>query len=113
MTVAREQTGQAGVEVVAGALGVLLAGLVALQLLAAGYAAVMADHAAEAAALALANGDEAAGAARGAVPGWPAGATDIAVRGDSVAVTLHPPSVLGFLHQRLAITGHAVVRRPS
>jgi len=107
--VPRGQCGQAGVEVVAGATGVLLAGLVSLQLLAAGYAVVMADHAAEAAALALANGRDAARAARRAVPGWPAGATAVAVRGDTVSVTLRPPSPLGFLRGRLAVTARAAM----
>jgi hypothetical protein len=92
---------------------VLLAGLLALQLLGAGYAAVMADHAAEAAALALANGDRPGGAARAALPGWPHGATRVEVRGDAVAVTLRPPSVFGFLRRRLSVTGRAVVRRPA
>ena len=101
---------QAAVEVVAGSLATLLAGLVALQLLAAGYAVVMADHAAEAAALALANGRDAAGAARAAVPGWPEAATEVAVRGGTVSVTLRPPTALGFLRGRLAVTARAAVR---
>ena len=46
--------GQASVEVVASAGFLLLAGLIGLQLLGFGYAVVMADNAAEAAALALA-----------------------------------------------------------
>jgi hypothetical protein len=47
--------GQASVELVGVAGALLLASLIAFQLLAVGYAVVMADHAAEAAALALAN----------------------------------------------------------
>jgi hypothetical protein len=109
----REARAQASVEVAAGALAVLLAALVSLQLLAAGYAAVMADHAAEAGALALANGKQVDAAAQAAVPGWPAGATRVAVRGEAVEVTLRPPSPFGFLRRRLAITGHAAVRRPG
>jgi hypothetical protein len=113
MSIGGDQAGQASVEVAAGAVAMLLAALVALQLLTAGYAAVMADHAAEAGALALANGRGATGAARSAVPAWPHGATRVEVEGDAVAVTLVPPSPFGFLHERLSVTGRAVVRRPA
>jgi hypothetical protein len=112
MSVAGE-TGQASVELVAGALATMLTALVALQLLAAGYAVVMADHSAEAGALALANGRAAGEAARSAVPGWPDRATRIRVEGDAVVVTLVPPSPLTFLRERLTVTGRAVVRRPA
>jgi hypothetical protein len=91
----------------------MLAGLVALQLLAAGYAVVMADHAAEASALALANGGVAADAAQAAVPGWPRAATEVRRRGSRVYVTLRPPSPLRFLRDRLVVTGDAAVRLPS
>lgn len=112
MTGARavDAAGQASVELVAGAVCVLLAGLVAFQLLVAGYAAVMAGHAAEAAALALANGRTAGDAARAAVPGWPRGAARVRTRGERVYVTLVPPSPLEFLRDRLAVTGEAAVR---
>src|SRR5207247_5612121 len=56
--------GQATLELVAGGAAVLLFGLIGLQLVAVGSGAVMADHAAEAAALALANGREPEAAAR-------------------------------------------------
>jgi hypothetical protein len=98
------ERGQASVAVVVS--------LLALQLLAAGYAAVMADHAAEAGALALANGRPAADAARSAVPGWPHGAAHVQVEGDTVRVTLEPPSPFAYLRGRLSATGRAVVRRP-
>jgi hypothetical protein len=104
--------GQASVELIGGAVGLLLAGLVAFQLLAAGYAVVMADHAAEAAALALANERDATDAARASVPGWPHGAARVRTRGDHVFVTLLPPSPLDFLRDRLAVTGEAAVRLP-
>jgi hypothetical protein len=107
------QEGQASVEVAAGAVAMVLAGLVALQLLAAGYAAVMADHAAEAGALALANGHGAADAAQSAVPAWPDRATRVHVEGNAVLVTLVPPSPFRFLRGRLSVTGRAVVRRPA
>jgi hypothetical protein len=106
----RGSGGQASVELVAGALGLMLAALVAFQLLAAGYAAVMADHAAEAAALAVANGADASEAARAAVPAWPSGAARVRRRGGSVYVTLFPPSPFRFLRDRIAVSGRATVR---
>jgi hypothetical protein len=108
-----EENGQASVELAAGVAMTLVVGLLILQLLAAGYAAVMADHAAEAGALALANGRAPAPAARSAVPGWPRGASRIQVDGDAVRVTLSPPSPFRFLRGRLAATGRAVARRPA
>jgi hypothetical protein len=104
---------QASVELVAGAVVTLLVALLAFQLLATGYAAVMADHAAEAGALALANGRAAADAARSAVPAWPDAATRVRTEGDTVEVTLVPPSPLPFLRGHLSTTGRAVVRRPA
>ena len=105
------EAGQASVELAAGAAIAIVTGLVALQLLAAGYGAVMADHAAEAGALALANGREPAAAVRAAVPGWPAGATRVRVEGGAVEVTLAPPALFSALRERLSATGRAVVRR--
>jgi hypothetical protein len=107
-----EERGQASVELAAGAAVTLVVALLALQLLAAGYAVVMADHAAEAAALALVNGRAPADAARSAVPGWPEGASRIRVEGGAVRVTLVPPSPFGFLREHLAATGRASVRPP-
>jgi hypothetical protein len=105
--------GQASVELVAGAAVVILVGLLALQLLAAGYAAVMADHSAEAGALALANGRSATHGARSAVPAWPDAAAHVEVDRDVVKVTLVPPSPLLFLRRKLSVTGRAVVRPPG
>ena len=107
------ELGQASVELVAGAATMLVVGLVTLQLLAAGYAAVMADHAAEAGALAIVNGREAAGPARSSVPAWPDRAANVETEGDAVRVTLVPPSPLAYLRRRLSVTGRAVVRRPA
>src|SRR5947208_1771104 len=64
------QRGQASVELVGGLPALLVVGLVVLQLLAIGDAKVLAGDAAEAGALALAGGADAARAARDAVPGW-------------------------------------------
>ncbi len=66
------ERGQATVELVAALPALLLAGCVAFQLLAAGYALTLADGAAEAGALALAAGRPARRAAAEALPGWAA-----------------------------------------
>jgi hypothetical protein len=105
--------GQASVELVGAAGALLLAFLIGFQLLAAGYAAVMADHAAEAAALALANRKPAAKAAADAVPGWPSSELRVRSDRDSVAVTLLPPSPLRILRGRLAIRGEATLSTPA
>ena len=107
------ERGQASVELAAGAAVVLLGSLLALQLLAAGYAAVMADHAAEAGALALADGRPAAEGSLAALPGWPRGAARVAVDRGTVVVTLVPPSPLRLVRDRLSVTARAVVRPPA
>lgn len=88
----------------------LLAGLVALQLLAAGYALTLADGAAEAGALALASGRPAIGAVRAAVPGWARSDMSISVAGGRVTVRLRPPSPIPALADRLAVTSSAQAR---
>ena len=88
----------------------LLLAFIGFQLLAVGYGAVMADHAAEAAALALAVGSDPDEAAAAAVPGWPKNALRVRSAADRVEVTLLPPTALSFLRGRLAVTGAAVVR---
>jgi hypothetical protein len=98
------------VELVAALPALLLAGLVALQLLAAGYAMTLADGAAEAGALALASGGSAARAARDALPGWASDDVAISVRGGTVTVRLRPPSPLDPLADRLAVTSSASAR---
>ncbi len=104
------EEGQATVELVAALPALLLAGLLALQLLAAGYALTLADGAAEAGALALAAGRPAAGAARGALPGWARDDVDVSVRGGTVTVRLRPPSPLPVLADRLAVSSSAAAR---
>ena len=66
----RAEHGQATVEALGAVPAVLLVGLVAMQLLAVGYAAVLAGTAAEAGALALATGADARAGARESLPGW-------------------------------------------
>ncbi|HEY1285755.1 MAG TPA: hypothetical protein VGF04_06670 [Solirubrobacterales bacterium] len=102
--------GQATVELVAALPALLLAGLLALQLLATGYALTLADGAAEAGALALASGRPAITAVRDALPGWAEDEVDVSVSGGRVTVRLLPPSPLPALAERLAVTSSAVAR---
>lgn len=106
----RGEAGQASVELVAALPALLLAALVALQLLAAGYALTLADGAAEAGALALASGASAAQAARGALPGWARNDVSVSVQGGAVTVRLRPPSPLPALADRLTVTSTASAR---
>lgn len=104
------ESGQSTVELVAALPALLLAGLLALQLLATGYALTVADGAAEAGALALASGRPATEAARDALPGWAADDVDVSVEGGRVTVRLRPPSPLPILADRLAVTSSAVAK---
>lgn len=104
------ERGQATVELIAALPALLLAGLVALQLLAAGYAMTLADGAAEAGALALASGGSAAEAAKDALPGWAADDVAVSVEGDEVSVRLRPPSPIPALAKRLTISSSATAR---
>jgi hypothetical protein len=104
------ERGQATVELVAALPALLLAGLVALQLLAAGYAMTLADGAAEAGALALASGGSATEAAREALPGWAEDDVSVSVEGSEVSVRLRPPSPIPALAERLAISSSAGAR---
>lgn len=104
------ERGQATVELVAALPALLLAALVALQLLAAGYAMTLADGAAEAGALALASGGSATEAARAALPGWAKNEVSVAVEGGTVSVRLRPPSPIPALSKRLTIDSSASAR---
>ena len=108
-----EEAGQASVELVAGLPALLLAALVSLQLLAAGYCLTLADGAAEAAAMALAAGQPAAPAARRALPGWARHRVAVSVDGGRVDVRVRPPSPFGAIADRLAISSSATVREPE
>jgi hypothetical protein len=105
-----EERGQATVELVAALPALLLAALVALQLLAAGYTLTLADGAAEAGALALASGGSPAEAARAALPGWAEEEVAVAVKGGTVTVRLLPPSPLHAIADRLAVSSSAHAR---
>jgi hypothetical protein len=104
------EDGQATVELVAALPALLLAGYVAFQLLAAGYALTLADGAAEAGALALAAGRPASRAARDALPGWTADEVEVRVRGGRVTVRLRPPALSRAIAERLTVTGSAAAR---
>lgn len=104
------ERGQATVELVAALPALLLAALVALQLLAAGYALTLADGAAEAGALALASGGSATEAARESLPGWAADDVAVSVEGGEVLVRLRPPSPFAAVARRLTITSSATAR---
>jgi hypothetical protein len=103
-------SGQASVELVAALPALLLAALVSLQLLAAGYALTLADGAAEAGALALAAGGSAPSAVRAALPGWAEDDVSVSVEGGRVTVRLRPPSPFRAVADKLAVTSAASTR---
>lgn len=104
------EAGQASVELVAAIPALILAGLVALQLLAAGYALTLADGAVEAGALALAADRPAKPAVRAALPGWARRRVEVETDGGRVTVRLRPPAPLRALEDALAIDSTAWAR---
>jgi len=106
----RSERGQASVELLGSLPLVLLVGLVVLQLLAVGYAAVLAGNAAESAAIAVAGGGEPVAAAREAVPGWSRAGMRVRVRGGRVEVRMRPPAALEALARQLEVRADASVR---
>jgi len=73
------------------------------QLLAAGIVHGLADHAAQAGAMALLqDGGSPSEAARDALPGWARDRAEVDVRGGRVLVTLRPPSPLEPVARALA-----------
>jgi hypothetical protein len=105
-----DERGQATVELVAALPALLLSAMVALQLLAAGYAITLADGAAEAGALALTSGGSAAEAAREALPGWADDDVSVVVEGGEVTVRLRPPSPFRSIAERLQVSSSAAAR---
>jgi hypothetical protein len=105
-------SGQATVEALAMVPAVLVVGLAAFQLLAVGYASVLAGGAAEAGALALAGGGDPRANARQALPGWSRARARIEVAGGRVEVRLRPPSPLKALANELEVKATAAVEAP-
>ena len=103
------ERGQASVELLGAVPALLLLGLVVFQLLAVGYAAVLAGDAAEAGALALAGGRDAVASARAAVPGWSRARMTVSARDGEVRVAMRPPSPLALLARRLEVHSSAAV----
>ena len=87
----------------------LLVGMVALQLLAVGYAAVLAGTAAEAGALAHAAGGDPRAGVRESLPGWSRARARVTVIRGTVRVRLRPPSPLAVVARKLAVSAKASV----
>ena len=104
---AASASGQASVEVVILAPLLVAVVLAAAQLLAAGAAGELADHAAQAGAMALLQGGDPAAAARDAVPGWSRRRMSVRVDGRRVRVRMRPPSPFPGLAGRLASSREA------
>jgi hypothetical protein len=113
MTPPGRNRAQASVELLAGLPAMGLAALIALQLLLTGYSLTVADGAAEAGALAGAAGEDAAEAAREALPGWARERAEVSSAGGGVRVELRPPSPLPEVAEQLTVTSEAWARPPG
>jgi hypothetical protein len=103
----RGERGQASVELVALAPLVAAVVLALAQVLAAGAARELADHAAEAGAVALLQGADPEAAVRDAVPGWSRGRLRMRVEQRRVRVHLRPRAFVPGLAAMLETTGEA------
>jgi hypothetical protein len=103
----RGDGGQSTVEVVALLPLIALVAFAALQALAAGLAAELADHAAEAGAVAILEGADPHKAARHAIPGWTGARVDVGVHDKLVRVRVRPPAVMEGIGDLLASTAEA------
>jgi len=106
-----EVEGQASLEVVALAPVLVVIALGLLQLLAAGAAAEFADHAAEAAGVAIIQGAPPDRAAREAVPAWARAGLRVSVLGPRIKISVRPPSPSRSLAGLLTATSDADVAR--
>jgi hypothetical protein len=104
------RSGQASIELVAALPALMLAALIAFQLLATGYSLALADGAAEAGAFARAAGEDPEEAARAAMPGWAEDRVKVEAVGGRIAVELLPPSPLPGLGEVLSVSSTAWVR---
>jgi hypothetical protein len=111
MSGARTTRGQATVEVVSMLPVVAVIAFAVLQLLAAGLAAELADHAAEAGAVAILEGSDPHDAARKAIPGWSGAHVDVAIHGKTVRVRVRPPAVMRGIGDLLTSTAEAKAAR--
>lgn len=109
----RDERGQASVELIAAVPALLLAGLLGLQLLVAGYTLTLVDGAAEAGAMAVAAGLEPGPAVRNALPGWERQGVGLVKSGGRLTVTVQPPSPLAFVADALEVSSSAWVRPPA
>jgi hypothetical protein len=106
----RSAAGQAQIELIAGVPLLLLAAAIALQLLAVGYSQSLADGAAEAGALAAADGRDPAGAARAGLPGWASTRVEVDAEDGGVEVRIDPPALLPGLGGHLDVSSQAYAR---
>jgi hypothetical protein len=106
------ERGQATVEALALVPAFVALGLGLLQLLAVGYAGVLAGNAAEAGALAVARGGDPRAEVRRALPGWSAAHARMTIERGRVRVRLRAPSPLHALAERLQVTATAAVEAP-
>lgn len=107
------ERGQASVELLAAVPFVLIAAVLCLQLLAAGYTLTLADGAAEAGALALASDLPPEPAVEAALPGWARDRIEVERRGGRLLVKVRPPSPLAAVGRALEVSSSAWVRRPA
>ncbi len=107
---AQAEAGQAQIELVAGLPVLVLAALIALQLLAVGYSQSLADGAAEAGAVAAADGRDELDAARAGLPGWADSRVEVDAEDGEVSVRLDPPALLPGLDGRLGVSSTAYAR---
>ena len=104
--------GQASIELVGALPALVLAALVAVQLLLVGYSLTIADGAAEAGALAGAAGRDAREAARAALPGWARDRAEVSGGDGRVRVEVRPPAPLSALADALTVSSEAWSRPP-
>jgi hypothetical protein len=109
----KSELGQAAVEMVAMLPLLATVGLAIGHVLAAEASRELAGHAAQAAATAVGRGDDAAGAARAALPEWSHDRVDVRVDGRRVRVRLEPPAVVPALGDALATTARADAGPPA
>lgn len=107
-----DESGQAQIELIAAIPAMLLAGLIALQLMAVGHAKLISDTGVEAAAIAEAEGRDPGEALEAVGEGLE---LELDRRGGMafLEVRVEPPALLPVLRRRLSVTSRAVVRSPG